>query len=156
MKVSDPIIFGHAVTVFYEEVFNKHADTFSSIGVNPNNGIQDVYQKIDLLPREKREEIEQDIMEVYKNRPRIAMVDSDRGITNLHAPNDVIIDASVPPVIRDSGKMWNWDNKLEDTKMLIPDRSYAPMYQAIVAECQKNGKLDVSTMGMFLTSGLWH
>lgn len=154
MKVSDPIIFGHALTVFYKDVFDKHADTFSSIGVNPNNGIQDVYSKIALLPREKKEEIEADIMEVYKNRPRIAMVDSDKGITNLHAPNDVIIDASVPPVIRDSGKMWNWGNELEDTKMLIPDRSYARMYQQIVEDCQKNGKLDVATMGNVPNVGL--
>ena len=105
-------------------------------------------------PLFSEKEIEADIMEVYNNRPRIAMVDSDKGITNLHAPNDVIIDASVPPVIRDSGMMWNWSNELEDTKMLIPDRSYAPMYQAIVEDCQKNGKLDVATMGNVPNVGL--
>lgn len=154
MKVSDPIIFGHAVTIFYKDIFEKHGETLDSIGVNPNNGIQDVYNKISMLPQNKRDEIEADIMEVYKNRPRIAMVDSDKGITNLHAPNDVIIDASVPPVIRDSGKMWNWGNELEDTKLLIPDRSYAPMYQAIVEDCQKNGKLDVATMGNVPNVGL--
>lgn len=154
MKISDPIIFGHAVTIFYKDVFEKYADTFASLGVNANNGIQDVYSKIALLPATEREAIEADIMEVYKNRPRIAMVDSDKGITNLHAPNDVIIDASVPPVIRDSGKMWNWSNELEDTKMLIPDRSYAPMYHAIVEDCQKNGKLDVATMGNVANVGL--
>lgn len=154
MKVSDPIIFGHAVTTFYKEVFEKHAEVFDSVGVNPNNGISDVYAKIGVLPEPKQKEIEADIMEVYNNRPRIAMVDSDKGITNLHAPNDVIIDASVPPVIRDSGMMWNWSNELEDTKMLIPDRSYAPMYQAIVEDCQKNGKLDVATMGNVPNVGL--
>lgn len=154
MKVSDPIIFGHAVTTFYKEVFDKHAETFASLGVNPNNGIGDVYAKIALLPEKEKAAIEADIMDIYKNRPRIAMVDSDKGITNLHAPNDVIIDASVPPVIRDSGKMWNWDNALEDTKMLIPDRCYAPMYQAIVEDCQKNGKLDVATMGNVPNVGL--
>merc|ERR1719499_23841 len=111
-------------------------------------------QRLHFSHERKKEEIEADIMEVYKNRPRIAMVDSDKGITNLHAPNDVIIDASVPPVIRDSGKMWNWGNELEDTKMLIPDRSYARMYQQIVEDCQKNGKLDVATMGNVPNVGL--
>lgn len=154
MKVSDPIIFGHAVTIFYKDVFEKHAETFETLGVNPNNGLGEVYQKIALLPEKTRTEIENDIMEVYKNRPRIAMVDSDRGITNLHAPNDVIIDASIPPVIRDSGMMWNWGNELEDTKMLIPDRSYATMYQAIVEDCQTNGRLDVATMGNVSNVGL--
>jgi len=154
MKVSDPIIFGHCVKVYYKDVFAKHAATFEELGVNANLGIGDVYAKIEALPADKKAEIEADIMATYETRPRLAMVDSDRGITNLHAPNDIIIDASVPPVIRDSGKMWNYKNELEDTKMLIPDRSYAPQYQAIVADCQAHGALSVATMGNVSNVGL--
>jgi len=119
-KVSDPIMFGHAVTVYYQSVFEKHAALFKELDVRPNNGVGDVYGKIAGHP--KQAEVEADILAVYKARPPLAMVDSGRGITNLHAPNDVIIDASVPPVIRDGGMMWNWDDKLAETKMMIPDR----------------------------------
>lgn len=132
MKVSDPIIFGHCVTVFFKDVFEKHSTLFSDIGVNPNNGLGDLYEKIASLPSAKREEIEADIAAVYEKRPWLAMVNSSKGITNLHVPSDVIVDASMPVVIRDSGMMWNKDNALEDTKCLIPDRCYATMYQEII------------------------
>jgi len=154
MKVSDPIIFGHALTVYFADVFAKHGDTFKDLGVNPNNGLAELLNKLKDLPEGKRAEIEADINATYKVQPRLAMVDSDKGITNLHAPNDIIIDASIPPVIRDSGRMWNLDNELEDTKMLIPDRSYAPAYSAIVEDCQKNGQFSVATMGNVCNVGL--
>ncbi len=154
MKISDPIIFGHAVSVFYKDVFDKHGDTLKELGVNVNNGLGDVYAKIQSLPADKKAEIEADIQEVYKNRPALAMVDSDKGITNLHVPNDIIIDASMPVVIRDGGKMWGPDGELHDTKAMIPDRCYATMYQEMVEDCQKNGAYDVSTMGSVSNVGL--
>ncbi|MCG8344762.1 MAG: NADP-dependent isocitrate dehydrogenase, partial [Chlorobiales bacterium] len=154
MKVSDPIMFGHAVSVFYKDVFDKHGDVLGELGVNVNNGLGDVYAKIQSLPEEKRAKIEADIQEVYKNRPALAMVDSDKGITNLHVPNDIIIDASMPVVIRDGGKMWGPDGELHETKAMIPDRSYATMYQEMVKDCQKNGAYDVSTMGSVSNVGL--
>ncbi len=154
MKVSDPIMFGHAVSVFYKDVFDKHGETFRELGVNVNNGLGDVYAKIQSLPEGKRTEIEADIQAVYGNRPALAMVDSDKGITNLHVPNDIIIDASMPVVIRDGGKMWGPDGELHETKAMIPDRCYATMYQEMVEDCQKNGAYDVSTMGSVSNVGL--
>ena len=154
MKVSDPIMFGHAVSVFYKDVFDKHGDVLKELGVNVNNGLGDLYAKIQSLPEEKRAEIEADIQEVYKNRPALAMVDSDKGITNLHVPNDIIIDASMPVVIRDGGKMWGPDGELHETKAMIPDRSYATMYQEMVRDCQENGIYDVATMGGVSNVGL--
>jgi isocitrate dehydrogenase len=152
MKVSDPIMFGHAVTVYYKDVFAKHGALFEELGVNPNNGVGDVYAKIEGHPMQA--EVEADLMKVYETQPPLAMVDSRKGITNLHAPNDVIIDASVPPVIRDGGKMWNWGDELANTKMMIPDRSYATMYSAIVEDCKANGAMDASTMGNVSNVGL--
>ena len=154
MKVSDPIMFGHFVTVFYKDVFEKHAATFKELGVNVKNGLGDVYAKIASLPADKKAEIEADIMAVYTKRPSIAMVDSDKGITNLHVPNDVIIDASMPVVVRDGGKMWNSEGKVQDCLAVIPDRCYATMYAEIMEDCKKNGKLDVTTMGTVPNVGL--
>jgi isocitrate dehydrogenase len=154
MKVSDPIMFGHAVTVFYKDVFEKHASTIKELGVNVNNGLGDLYAKIQNLPEAKRAEIEADIQAVYATRPALAMVDSDKGITNLHVPNDIIVDASMPVVVRDSGKMWGPDGKLHDTKAMIPDRCYATMYQAIVEDCKKNGAFNPATIGSVPNVGL--
>ena len=154
MKVSDPVMFGHAVWVFFKDVFDKHADTFKQLGVNPNMGIGDLYNKIKSLPAAKQAEIEADIQAEYAKRPAIAMVDSAKGITNLNVPNDVIVDASMPVVIRDSGKMWNKEGKLQDTLAMVPDRCYGPMYQAVVEDCQKNGALDPATMGTVPNVGL--
>ncbi len=154
MKVSDPVMFGHAVTVFFEPVFTRHAGTFKELGINPNNGLGDVYAKIKSLPADKQAEIEQDIQAVYATRPALAMVDSDKGITNLHVPNDIIVDASMPVVVRDGGKMWGPDGKLHDTKAMIPDRCYATIYQTIIEDCQKNGALDPATMGSVPNVGL--
>ncbi|HWI41721.1 MAG TPA: NADP-dependent isocitrate dehydrogenase, partial [Verrucomicrobiae bacterium] len=154
MKVSDPIMFGHAVTVFYKDVFEKHAEALKQAGVNPNMGLGDLYKKIQSLPEEKRKEIEADIQAVYAQRPALAMVDSDKGITNLHVPNDIIVDASMPVVVRDGGKMWNAEGKLQDTKAMIPDRCYATMYREIVEDCQKNGALNPATMGSVPNVGL--
>ncbi|MBN1278924.1 MAG: NADP-dependent isocitrate dehydrogenase [Chlorobiaceae bacterium] len=154
MKVSDPVMFGHAVTVFYKDVLDKHADVIRDLGVNVNNGLGDLYAKIQTLPDAKRAEIEADIQAVYATRPALAMVDSDKGITNLHVPNDIIVDASMPVVIRDSGKMWGPDGQLHDTKAIIPDRCYATMYQAMVEDCQKNGAFDPSTIGSVPNVGL--
>jgi isocitrate dehydrogenase len=154
MKVSDPIMFGQAVKVFYKEVFEKYADEFAQIGVNPDLGLGDLYKKLQKLPEEKRGEIELAIVETYKNRPNIAMVDSDKGITNLHASNDIIIDASMPPVIREGGKMWNKDGELQETVAVIPDRSYALMYSEILEDCKINGQFDVTTMGHVSNVGL--
>ena len=154
MKVSDPVMFGHAVTVFFEPVFAKHAETFRQLGVNPNNGLGDVYAKIKSLPAEKRAEIEKDIQSVYAQRPALAMVDSEKGITNLHVPNDVIVDASMPVVVREGGRMWGADGKLHDTKAVIPDRCYATIYQTIIEDCQRNGALDPATMGSVPNVGL--
>ncbi len=154
MKVSDPIMFGHAIYVFFKEVFDKHAATFKELGVNPNMGLGDLYKKIQSLPEAKRAEIEADIQAVYAKRPALAMVDSDKGITNLHASNDIIVDASMPVVVRESGKMWGPDGKLHDTKAMIPDRCYATIYKEIIKDCQKNGALDPATMGSVPNVGL--
>jgi isocitrate dehydrogenase len=154
MKVSDPIIFGHAVSVFYKEVFDKHAATFDELGVDPDNGIGDVYAKIGELPADKQAEIEADIQAIYATRPPLAMVDSDRGITNLHVPSNVIIDASMPAAIRTSGQMWGPDGKLADMKAMIPDRSYAGIYQETIENCKKLGAFDVTTMGNVANVGL--
>lgn len=154
MKVSDPVMFGHLVCVYFKDVFDKHAATFKEIGVNPNNGLGDVYAKIQSLPADKKAEIEADIKATYAHQPPLAMVDSDRGITNLHVPNDVIIDASMPVVVRDSGKMWGPDGKLHDTKALVPDRCYAGIYTAIFDDCRENGALNPKTMGSVPNVGL--
>jgi len=154
MKVSDPIMFGHAVTVYYEDVFKKHAQLFDELGVEPNNGIGDVYAKIEALPEAKRAEIQADIDAVYRKRPPLAMVDSDKGITNLHVPSNVIIDASMPAAIRAGGKMWGPDGQLHDTKAMIPDRCYAGIYQAVIDDCKRRGAFDVPTMGNVSNVGL--
>jgi isocitrate dehydrogenase len=154
MKVSDPIMFGHAVSVFYRDVFEKHAAVIKELGVNVNNGLGDLYAKMQNLPEAKRAEIEADIQAVYKKRPALAMVDSDKGITNLHVPNDIIVDASMPVVVGDSGKMWGPDGKLHDTKAMIPDRCYATLYQEIIENCQRYGALDPATMGSVPNVGL--
>jgi isocitrate dehydrogenase len=154
MKVSDPVMFGHFVTVFFEDVFTKHAAALQQAGVNPNLGLGDLYKKIQALPAEKRGEIEADIKAVYAKRPALAMVDSDKGITNLHAPNDIIIDASMPVVVRESGRMWGADGKLHDAKAVIPDRCYATIYKEIIEDCKKRGALDPATMGSVPNVGL--
>ncbi|MBI3598451.1 MAG: NADP-dependent isocitrate dehydrogenase [Nitrospirae bacterium] len=154
MKVSDPKIFGHAVSVFFAEVFEKYAAIFQMLGVDPDNGLGDLYAKIKTLPEDQQSAIKADIQAVYPKRPALAMVNSDKGITNLHVPSDIIIDASIPPVIRDSGKMWAPDGKLQDTKIVIPDASYAPVYEAVVNFCKKNGALDPRTMGSVPNVGL--
>ncbi len=154
MKVSDPKIFGHGVTVYYKDVFEKHGETFKKLGVDPDNGLGDVYAKIKSLPDEQRKAIEADIQAVYQKRPPMAMVNSDKGITNLHVPSDIIIDASMPPVIRDSGKMWNPQGQLQDVKCVIPDASYAPIYHEVVEFCKKNGAFDPKTMGTIPNVGL--
>lgn len=154
MKVSDPKIFGHVVSVFFKEVFEKYKDTFQKLGVDPDNGLGDLYAKIKSLPADQQAAIEADIQAVYKKRPPLAMVNSDKGITNLHVPSDVIIDASMPPVIRDSGRMYGPDGKLQDTKAVIPDGSYAPVYKEVVEFCKKNGALDPKTMGSVPNVGL--
>jgi isocitrate dehydrogenase, NADP-dependent, monomeric type len=154
MKVSDPIIFGHAVKVFYKPVFEKHAALFAELGIDVNNGVGDLYSKIQSLPQEKRDEIEADIKACYAQRPELAMVNSDKGITNLHVPSDVIIDASMPAAIRSSGQMWGADGKLHDTKALIPDRCYAGVYQETIDFCKKHGAFDPRTMGSVPNVGL--
>jgi isocitrate dehydrogenase len=154
MKVSDPILFGYAVEVFFKDVFDKHKDTFKSLGVDPTNGFGDVVSKIQSLPADKKAEIEADIKAVYSKRPALAMVNSDKGITNLHVPSDVIIDASVPAAVRSSGRMWGPDGKEHDTKMLIPDRSYAPMYAEVIRFHKEHGAFDPKTMGSVPNVGL--
>ncbi|MGL5393297.1 MAG: NADP-dependent isocitrate dehydrogenase, partial [Shewanella sp.] len=154
MKVSDPIMFGHAVKVFFQPVFAKHAQLFAELGVDVNNGFGDVYAKITRLPAEMRAQIEADIAAVYAERPPIAMVDSDKGITNLHVPSDIIIDASMPAAIRSSGQMWGADGQLHDTKALIPDRCYAGVYQETIAFCKAHGAFDPKTMGSVPNVGL--
>ncbi len=154
MKISDPVMFGHAVSVFYQPVFDKHAATLNELGVNTANGLGDVYAKIQALPEAKRAEIEADIQAVYPTRPALAMVDSDKGITNLHVPNDIIVDASMPVVVRDSGKMWGPDGKLHDTLAMIPDRCYATMYKAIIEDCQQHGAFNPATIGSVPNVGL--
>ena len=154
MKVSDPIIFGHAVTVYFKDVFKKHAAIFDRLGVNPRNGFGDVVAKIASLPDAERKAIEADINAVYETRPELAMVNSDKGITNLHVPSDVIIDASMPAAIRSSGKMWGPDGKLHDTCAMIPDRNYAGVYQATIDFCKAHGAFDPTTMGNVSNVGL--
>ncbi len=154
MKVSDPIIFGHVVSVFFKDVFDKHSDTFKEIGVNPNNGLGDLYAKIKNLSNEKRTEIENDIKIRLSKGPKLAMVNSDKGITNLHVPSDTIIDASMPAAIRNSGKMWGPDGKLHDTKFVIPDSSYAEVYKEVIEYCKKHGAFDPTTMGTVQNVGL--
>ena len=154
MKVSDPIIFGHVVSVFYQDVLSKHAETLKPLGIDFNNGIGDLYAKIKNLPAEKQAEIEADIKAVYAQRPSLAMVNSDKGITNLHVPSDVIVDASMPAMIRDSGKMWNTDGKLQDTKAVIPDRCYAGVYQTVIEDCKQHGAFNPATMGSVPNVGL--
>ena len=154
MKVSDPIMFGHAVQVYYREVFDKYGPVFDELGVDPNNGIGDVYTKIQALPDAQREAIEADLQAVYENRPPLAMVDSDRGITNLHVPSDIIIDASMPAALRASGKMWGPDGQLHDMKAMIPDRCYAGIYQEVIDDCKAHGAFDVTTMGNVSNVGL--
>lgn len=154
MKVSDPIMFGHAVKVFYKDVFAKHGATFEQLGVDANNGIGDVYAKIARLPAEKKAEIENDINAVYATRPELAMVDSDKGITNLHVPSDVIIDASMPAALRASGMMWGPDGTQKETKFMIPDRNYAGVFSAVVDFCRENGAFNPTTMGTVPNVGL--
>jgi isocitrate dehydrogenase len=154
MKISDPVMFGHAVSVFYKDVFEKHAAVIKELGVNTANGLGDLYAKIQTLPEAKRAEIEADIMAVYPTRPSLAMVDSDKGITNLHVPNDIIVDASMPVVVRDSGKMWGADGKLHDTLAMIPDRCYATMYKAVIEDCQQHGAFNPATIGSVPNVGL--
>jgi isocitrate dehydrogenase len=154
MRVSDPMIFGHCVSVFYEDVFKKHPAEMDEIMVNPDNGIAELYTKLQDLTDEKREEIEADIQEVYKVRPELMMVDSSRGITNLHVPSDVIIDATMPVMIRDGGKTWGPDNELHDTVAMIPDRSYATLYQAVIEDCKEHGAFDPATLGSVANAGL--
>jgi isocitrate dehydrogenase len=154
MKVSDPIIFGHAVNVYYKDVFEKHAVTFKQLGIDTRNGLGDVYAKISTLADAERKAIEADIEAVYSTRPELAMVNSDKGITNLHVPSDVIIDASMPAAIRSSGKMWGPDGKLHDTKAMIPDRNYAGVYQATIDFCKEHGAFDPATMGNVSNVGL--
>ena len=154
MKVSDPIIFGHAVRVYFRELFEKHGATFDALGVDVNNGFGDLVARLSELPDDQREAILADIERIYAKGPGLAMVDSDRGITNLHVPSDIIIDASMPPMIRDGGRMWNADGKLQDCKAVIPDSSYAGVYQAMVRDCQAHGAYDPTTMGSVPNVGL--
>ncbi len=154
MRISDPIIFGHCVSVFYQDVLTKHAAVLSELGVDPDNGVAELHTKIQSLPEAKRAEIEADIQAVYNARPELAMVNSSRGITNLHVPSDVIIDATMPVIVRDGGRTWGPDNELHDTIAMIPDRSYATLYQAIIEDCQKFGAFDPATMGSVSNVGL--
>ena len=154
MKVSDPIIFGHAVSVYFKDVFDKHAKVFEKLGVDPNNGMGDLYARIAGLPQAQREAIEADIQACYADRPELAMVNSDKGITNLHVPSDVIIDASMPAAIRSSGQMWGPDGKLHDTRFVIPDGSYAGVYDEVIKYCREHGAFNPATMGSVPNVGL--
>jgi isocitrate dehydrogenase len=154
MKVSDPIMFGHAVKVYFAELFGKYADTFKQLGVDVSNGFGDVVAKVATLPAEQRAAIEADIAEIFNQQPQLAMVNSDKGITNLHVPSDVIIDASMPAMIRDGGKMWDRQGNTQDTKALIPDRCYAGVYQATIEFCKQHGAFDPATMGTIPNVGL--
>lgn len=154
MKVADPIFFGHTLSIFFKEVFDKHGQTFAKLDISPNNGLGDLYAKISALPAAKREEIEADIKACYNKRPKLAMVNSDKGITNLHVPSDIIIDASMPAAIKESGKMWGPDGELHDTKFVIPDSSYAAVYQEVIDFCKKHGAFDPRTMGSVPNVGL--
>ncbi|MCJ7579409.1 MAG: NADP-dependent isocitrate dehydrogenase, partial [Candidatus Aminicenantes bacterium] len=154
MKISDPIMFGHCVSVYYKDALEKHADTLQEIGANVNNGLADVLEKLNKLPADKKAEIEADIEAVYKNQPDLAMVDSRHGITNLHVPNNIIVDASMPNVVRDGGKMWNKNDELQDCIAMIPDRSYATMYKEILENAKRLGQFDPTTMGNVSNVGL--
>jgi len=154
MKVSHPIVFGHAVTVFYKDLFDKHGQLFKDLGVNPNYGLSSVYEKIETLPRSQREEIMEDIHACYASRPELAMVDSVKGITNLHVPSDVIVDASMPAMIRNSGQMWGPDGKPKDTKAVMPESTYSTIYQEMINFCRTNGAFDPTTMGTVPNVGL--
>ena len=154
MKISDPIMFGHAVSVYYKDALDKHADVLKKIGANVNNGLLDVIEKLKKLPEEKRLEIEADINKVYEYQPELAMIDSRVGKTNLHVPNDVIVDASMPNVVRDGGKMWNKKDELQDCIAMIPDRCYATIYQEIIQDAKLNGQFDPATMGAVSNVGL--
>ncbi len=154
MKISDPVMFGHAVSVYYQDVLEKHAAVLKDLGVNVNNGLGDLVAKIQALPEAQRAAIEADLQAVYQTRPALAMVDSDKGITNLHVPNDIIVDASMPVVVRDSGRMWGPDGKLQDTLAMIPDRCYATMYKAILEDCRQHGAFDPATIGSVPNVGL--
>ena len=154
MKISDPIMFGHAVSVYYKDALEKHADTLKEIGANVNNGLMDILEKLKKLPEAKRKEIEADINKVYETRPELAMIDSRINKTNLHVPNDVIVDASMPNVVRDGGKMWNKKDELQDCIAMIPDRCYATIYQTIIEDVKANGQFDPATMGAVSNVGL--
>jgi len=154
MKVSDPVIFGHAIRAYFKDLFVKYQEIFQDIGINPDNGLTDMYSKIEKLPDDKKDEIKKNIEAIYKKNPGLYMVDSDKGITNLHMPNLVIIDASVPTIIRDGGKAFGPDKELHDVKIVIPDRTYATIYSAVVEDCKKNGTFDRSTMGTVIDVGL--
>jgi isocitrate dehydrogenase len=154
MKVSDPIMFGHIVSVFFKDVYDKHAETFSTLGINPNNGLGELFEKIKTLPADQQDAIKKDVEKVYKAHPPLAMVNSDKGITNLHVPSDIIIDASMPAAIRVGGKMYGPDGKLQDMKAVIPDRSYARLYQSTIDFCKEHGAFDPRTMGSVANIGL--
>ena len=154
MRISDPIIFGHCVSVYFEELLQKHAKIFNDLGVNPDNGIAELYSRIQSLPEDQRKEIESDIENTYSVRPELAMVNSSRGITNFHVPSDMIIDATMPVIVRDGGQMWGPDNEQHDTIAMIPDRSYATIYQAAIEDCQKNGAFNPATIGSVSNVGL--
>ncbi|RZL51444.1 MAG: NADP-dependent isocitrate dehydrogenase, partial [Variovorax sp.] len=154
MKVSDPIMFGIVVQAFYRDVLTKYADALAQVGFDANNGIGDLYARIQTLPQHQQDAIRADIDALYATRPKLAMVNSDKGITNLHVPSDVIVDASMPAMIRDSGGMWNADGKLQDAKAVIPDRCYADVFQAVIDDCKANGALDPTTMGSVPNVGL--
>lgn len=154
MKISHPIVFGHAVRVFYKDLFEKHGELFERLGVDPNNGISSVYEKIKSLPHSVQDEIQDDIHACYQSRPELAMVDTRKGISNLHSPNDVIVDASMPAMIREGGKMWGPDNKLKDTKAVNPESTYSRMYQEMINFCKTNGAFDPTTMGTVPNVGL--
>ena len=154
MRISDPIIFGHLVSVYFEDVFAKHGAALAEVGVDPDNGVAELLTKIQDLPEDKRQEIEADVQTVYNERPELYMVNSNRGITNLHVPSDTIIDASMPVIIRDGGRAWGPDNELHDCVAIIPDRSYSTLYQAVIEDCQANGAFDPSTIGSVANVGL--
>src|SRR6266704_451194 len=154
MKISDPILFGHCVSVFFADVFEKYGATLTRLGVDPDNGVSDMLTRIETLPEAEKAAIKADIQATYANQPGLAMVNSDRGITNLHVPSDVIIDASIPPMIRDSGQMWGPDGKLREAKAVIPDHSYAPLYREAIEHCKQHGAFDPATMGTVPNVGL--
>ncbi|CAN0603744.1 unnamed protein product, partial [Ectocarpus sp. 12 AP-2014] len=154
MKVSDPIIFGHALKAYFSDLFEKYQDPFNTLGINANNGLETLLDKLEELPEDKRQEIKNAIAQTIANGPDLAMVNSDKGITNLHVPSDIIIDASMPAMIRSSGKMWDKNGKLQDTKAVIPDSSYAGIYQATIDFCKEHGAFDPTTMGTVPNVGL--